>query len=459
LRALMNADLPIPLPISLDLAPDATVLGYSLLVSAVAGIAFGLAPALMATRTRIATVLREETAGSGRRGRVSLRGILVAGQVAVTLMLLAVAGLLLRSFRATQTVDPGFGDRPSAVVTINLRSDRWSEEEGKALIDRLYDRFREIPGVQDVALTGRMHLDPLNNWNSDIVVEGVAPPPGRDSHLVDWTPVDPPFFDVLGIPIVQGRGFTDADRSGSERVAVINEAMAHRFWPDGDAVGSTFRYESSETPITVIGIAGDTKVRQIGEAPRPQFYRPFAQSYTSGCTVVATGAGDAEQIALQIARAARELDPDVFTWEPKSMARHLETQLLARRLAAMIVTAFAVLGLALAAIGLYGLVSYSVAQRRREVGIRMSLGADQTSILRLLVGTGLRPVLAGLVAGLVLAIALARLMQGLLYGIDALDATTFGAVIIVMLVIASLAATVPAIRATRMDPSAALRTE
>lgn len=459
LRWLVGADLPLPLPLSLDLAPDATVLGYSVAVSAIAGVVFGLAPALLATRTRIATVLREETPGGGRRGRVSLRGVLVAGQVAVTLVLLAVAGLLLRSFRATQTVDPGFGDTPSALVTLMLRTDRWSEEEGLAFIDRLYDRFREVPGVTSVALTGRMHLNLLNNWTSDIVVEGIAPPPGRDSHSVDWTPVDPPFFDVMGIPIVQGRGFAVSDRAGTQLVAVVNETMAHRFWPSGDAIGSTFRGVSSESAITVVGIAADTKVRRIGEAIPPQFYRPFAQQYTSGFTVIANVAGDPESTALEIARAARELDPDVFTWEPKSMARHLATQLLARRLAAWVVTAFAALGLILASVGLYGLVSYSVAQRRREVGIRISLGADRGRIMRLLLGDGLRLVGSGVAVGLLIALVLARLLQSLLYGVDALDPATFVTVVIVLVGIAFTAAFVPAIRATRVDPIMALRSE
>jgi ABC-type antimicrobial peptide transport system permease subunit len=209
----------------------------------------------------------------------------------------------------------------------------------------------------------------------------------------------------------------------------------------------------------VVGIASDARVRQIGETPRPQFYRPFAQVYSSGFTVIATVSGDAERIALEIARAARQLDPDVFTWEPKSMERHLATQLLARRLAAWIVTAFAIVGLLLASIGLYGLVSYAVAQRRREVGIRMSLGADHASILRLLLGSGLRPVIGGAAAGLVVALVLARLLQGLLYGVSALDAATFGVAVIALLSIAGLAVALPAFRATRVDPSNALRLE
>jgi predicted permease len=459
LRALLAADLPLPLPLTLDLSPDATVLGYSLLVSALAGAIFGLAPALLATRTQIVTVLREETPGSGRRGRVTMRGLLVGAQVAVTLVLLATAGLLLRSFRATQTVDPGFGYAPSALVTMTLRADRWSDEEGLAFLDRMYERFREVPGVRDVAVAGRMHLDPLNNWNSNIVVEGITPPPGRDSHQIDWTPVDPPFFDVTGVRIVEGRNFEQSDRSGAQRVAIVNETMARRFWPDADAIGSTFRYPSSGNEVTVVGIASDAKVRQIGEAPRSQFYRPFAQAYSSGFTVIATVSGDAERTAQEIARAARDLDPDVFTWEPKSMERHLATQLLARRLAAWVVSAFAVLGLLLASVGLYGLVSYSVAQRRREVGIRMSLGADRASIVRLLLGNGLRPVVAGVFAGLGMALALARLLQGLLYGVSAFDAATFGIVVTALLSIAGLAAALPAFRATRVDPSAALRVE
>jgi predicted permease len=458
LRWLVNADLPLPLPITLDLSPDAAVLAYSLGISMLAGIAFGLVPAMQATRTQIATVLREETPGGGRRGRVTLRGALVSAQVAVSLILLTTAGLLLRSFRATQDVDPGFGGRPSAIVTLNLRSDRWNEEQGIEFANRLMDRFVAIPGVTGVGLTGRLHLDPLSNWNATIDIEGVEPPPDRDGHLVDWTPVTTGFFDVMGIGVVQGRSFTEADRAGSAPVVVVNEAMARRFWPGGTAVGATIRYVSGRV-MTVIGVMTDAKVRSLGEAPRPQFYRPFLQAYSEAFVAVANTTRDPEQVAIEMARAAREADPDVFTYEPKSMARHLATQLLARRLAAWIVGAFAVLALVLASVGLYGLVSYAVSQRRREVGIRMSLGADRAAIMRLLLGGGMRLVVAGVIVGLIAAFALARLLRGLLYGVDTIDPLTFIAVPIVLGTVAFAAAWLPARRAMRVDPGIALRAE
>ena len=457
LQALTSADLPLPLPVTLDLAPDRTVMLYSLALSAFAGVVFGLAPALQSTRTQLAAVLRDETAGGGRRGTLSLRGMLVTAQVAVSLLLLVTAGLLLRSFMATQSVDPGFGTRPSAVLTLSLRADRWSGEEGIRFTDRLIERFRAIDGVSDVALTGRLHLDPLNTWSTSVSVDGVAPPPGRDSHSIDWTPVTPSFFDVLGVRIVSGRGFTEADRAGATGVVIINQAMADRFWPGEDAVGRTLR--DSGTTLTVVGVASNAKVRTLGEEPRPQLYRPFAQEYSRYFVAVANTVRDAESTAIAMSRAARELDADVFTWEPKSMTRHLSTQLLARRLVAWIIGTFAILALVLASIGLYGLVSYSVAQRRREVGIRMTLGADRTAVLRLLLGQGLRLVAFGIVAGLLAALLLARLLGTLLYGVPPLDPLTFIAVPLVLLAVATIAAWLPAHRALRTDPAVALRAD
>ncbi|MCI0436317.1 MAG: ABC transporter permease [Gemmatimonadetes bacterium] len=455
---LTNADLPLPLPITLDLSPDRSVLLYSLVVSAAAGIAFGLAPALHSTRAGLATVLRDESPGGGRRGKVTLRGLLVTGQVAVTLALLTMAGLLLRSFQATQSVDPGFGSTPTAVVTMGLRADRWSEAEGLAFTRTMVERLEEVAGVTGIALTGRLHLDPLNTWEYDINVDGVAPPPDEDGYSIDWTPVTPAFFEVMGIPILRGRGFTEADREGSLDVAVINQAMAARFWPDGDPVGRTFRNLRGKV-LTVVGVAADAKVRNLGEDPRPQLYLPFAQEYASGFSLLANTTRDPEVVALELARAARDIDRDIFTWEPKSLSRHLGQQLLARRLAAWIVGAFAGLAMVLATVGLYGLVSYAVSQRRREVGIRMSLGADRGRIVRLLLGNGLRVVLAGAIAGVAGSLALARLLRGLLYGVEAIDPLTFLAVPSLLVTVALFAAWLPARSATRTDPAVTLRTE
>jgi putative ABC transport system permease protein len=319
---LTTADLPLPLPIKLDLAPDRTVMLYSLIVSAIAGIAFGLAPALQATRTRLAAVLRDESTGGGRRGRVTLRGSLVSAQVAVSLVLLTAAGLMLRSFSATQSVDPGFGHTPSSVVLVGLRSDKWNEEAGLEFSRTLVERLEELNGVTRIAITGRLHLDPLSTWNFNINVDGIDPPPGRDGHLTDWTPISPAFFDVMGIPIVRGRGFTDADRDGALEVAIINEAMAERFWSANDAVGNTFR-DGRNRRFTIVGVARNAKVRNLGEAPRPQIYRPFAQAYVSNFTLVANTTRDPEVVAIELARGARDIDRDIFTWEPRSMERHL----------------------------------------------------------------------------------------------------------------------------------------
>jgi predicted permease len=459
LTLLMTAELPVPIPLTLDLSIDPSVLVFSLVVSLVAGLFLGLIPAFQSTRLDIAPTLKDESAGSGSsRRRLSLRNGLVAAQVAVCLALLIGAGLFLRSLQQAQSVDPGFGDDPAALLTVGMSPRRYSEDEGRRFMRQLLDRIEQIPGVQSVGLTHNMLLRKTGRETMVIRVDGVEPPPERQGHMVDKAYVDPGFFAAVGIPIIQGRNFNEADRPDTQPVAIVSAAMAERFWPGEDAIGRIIR-RGNAPDLMVVGVARDAKVLDLSESPRPFIYLPYSQSYSALTSIVARTNVDPERTALEMVATARELDPELILWTPTTMERHLSFVLLPLRLSALIISAFAVLAVALASVGLFGIVSYSVSQRTREVGIRMSLGANARAVILMLMGSGMKLVAAGAVAGLVLSFFLSRTLSGLLFGVDALDTLTFVTAPLILLVVAAVAAYVAARRASRIDPVKALRAE
>ncbi len=458
LRLLVTADLPTPIPITLDLSLDAAVLGYSFGLSLLAGAILGLAPAFQTTNPDVASTLRDESAGGGGRSRLTLRNLLVVAQVAGSLVLLVGAGLFLRSAQQVQSVDPGFGREPTAILSLLVPSSRYSEEEGRVFTRTMLERFSELPGVEAVGLIGNLHLNVLSTSTSSVNVDGVEPPPGREYHSIDQTTVDSGFFDAAGIQILRGRNFNDRDLPDSPQVAIINQTMADKFWPGEDPVGRTIRRDDAEDLI-VAGVVGNAKIRTIGEPPRSFIYRAYSQNYQSFLTIIARTSIDPERTALDMLAAGRELDPEFWAEETKTMERHLGIMLLPARLSALILSAFAVLALVLATIGLYGIVSYAVSRRTREVGIRMSLGADGGQVIRMLMGGGLKLVAVGSAIGLAIAFAAARLLAGLLFNVSALDPVTFLLVPLVLGAAAMFAAYIPARRASRVDPASALRTE
>jgi predicted permease len=460
LHALTAADLPLPVPVTLDLSIDGSVLVFSLVVSVAAGLVLGLVPAAQGTRVDIATALQDEGAGGGTssRRRVSLRNGLVGAQVAVCVVLLVGAGLFLRSLQQAQSVDPGFGRDPAALLAVGLSPKRYSEDAGRLVMRRLLDRIEQIPGVRSVGLTHNMLLRKTGRESMAIQVDGVEPPPGRRSHTIDKAYVDAGFFEAVGIPILRGRNFDHGDRPETQQVAIVSAAMAERFWPGQDAVGRRIRQESAQD-LVVVGIARDAKVLELGESPRPFIYLPYSQSYAALAQIVARTDVDPERTALQMAAAARELDPELILYTPTTMERHLGFVLLPARLSAWMLSAFAVLAIALASVGLYGIVSYSVSRRTREVGIRLSLGADTRTVTLMLMGSEVRLVAVASAIGLVLAFLASRALSGLLFGIDPLDLPTFVGAPLVLLVVAALAAYLAARRASHIRPADALRAE
>jgi predicted permease len=461
LHLLTRTDLPLPIPITFDLSLDPAVLGFALAVSIVAGVLFGLVPALQSTRPDVMETIKTEAVAAGPRsqgwGRVTPRGVLVVTQVAVSFVLLVTTGLFLRSFREREMVDPGFGRDPAVVVTLGLQQDRYTEAEGRLFVRRLEEHLAATPEVSAVGVGSNLHLNPLSTSTLAVNVAGFTPPRGQPGFTVDVARVDSGFFEATGIPILQGRNFGPEDRADGPPVAIVNEAMAQKFWPARDPVGQVFRADGRE--VTVVGVTRTAKIRTLEEAPRPFVYRPFSQDYSPLLWLVAGTRGDASRALLGVLGQLRSLDPDLMILQARTMERHLATMLLPARLGALTFTVFSALALMLATIGVYGVVAYALRSRTREIGIRLSLGARPSAAVLLLMGSGLRLVAGGVLIGLGLSAAAARLLGSFLFGVSTYDPVTFATVPAVLVAVGTLAAYLPARRATRVDPVAALRSE
>jgi len=458
LRLLSGLELPLPGGLTLDLALTGKATLFGLVVTGIAGFLFGLAPALQSTNPDVAPTLKDESTGGGKPRRFTLRKVLVSGQVAASLILLVSAGLFFRSLQAFQAEDPGFGRDPTGLLTFVVSSERYNEEEGRVFVRGFLERLREAPGIAAAGVINNIHMNTTSTQTLDLNVDGFDPPPGRAVWEIDQAIADPAFFDAAGISIVQGRDFQDTDVPGGIDVAIVNQAMADRFWPGEEAVGKVVRRPSGQE-IVVVGVAATTKVRTIGEAPRPFIYLPYTQSYASYLTAVVRTSGRAED-ALQVGfRTLREMDPEMLVIETKTMKEHMGIMLFPARMGVILSSLFALVALSLAAIGLYGIVSYSVARRSREVGIRMSLGAEPHRVVQEIVQDGMVLVSVGAAVGLVLALVGARVLRSLLFGIGALDPVTFTGVPAVLLAIALAATYLPARRASRVDPVRALKAE
>jgi ABC-type antimicrobial peptide transport system permease subunit len=318
-------------------------------------------------------------------------------------------------------------------------------------------QMRALPGVTAVGMIDNIHLNLVNQQNTSVVVPGVPPPAGADAWGVDFATVDSGFFAAAGIPVLQGSDFDGTETRASPRVTVINEAMARRFWPNQPAVGQQFMRGDRE--YTVVGVAATAKIRTLGEAPRATMYTALAQSGGSSLWYLARTAGDEAATVEAMLGVLRGASDDLIPTSARAMRDHIGIMTLPLRLGVVAVASMALLAVALAAIGLYGSVSYAVVRRTREVGIRLALGAETGAVVRLLVSGGLRMVVLGVLVGLGLALLVARLMAGLLYGVSAVDPVTFVLVPLALLGVAAVASWLPARRVRQVSPSSALRGE
>ncbi len=452
LYALLLANLPAEFPtITLNLAPDWRVLGYAIAISALTGIAFGLVPALQATRPDLVSALKEEGSGFGRLSRGRLRNTLVAAQVSVCLVLLIAAGLLARGVQSAQTLDPGFSVNGIVAASFDLQQQGYDDERALQFHRHLIERVSAIPGV-DVA--SQSVIVPLegSSWGSMVELDGAQATQMRFNN------VSPGFFALLGIPLVRGRVFTEAEGQQSAHVAVISEATAKHFWPNQDPLGKLFRTGGEKIQYQVIGVARDIRSTDLAHVEKTFFYFPADAKYQKNMKLLAHTNGDVASAVKLIRDAAHTLDPNIIV-NSRPLEENFEKWRAPSRMLAVLVATLGFLGLLLASLGIYGVVSYAVSSRTREIGIRMTLGANPTGILNLILTQAMRPVILGLVIGFAVCAAASRLMSVMLYGISPFDPLTFGGVALFLTAVALLACFLPARRATRVDPMEALRYE
>ena len=445
--------LPMDIQIDPNLRINATVLIFTMAVSLLTGIMFGLAPALQATRPSLVPALKGEAPAGGGKSRMS-RGLVVA-QLALSLTLLVVAGLFGRSLRNATTIDKGFNSDNLLTAGLDVGLLGYDRARGDQLFSRLKERLELLPNVRAVGYSDMIPLS-LNNQQRRITIPGYMPSE-NESMEVDYNVASPGYFAAMGIPIVAGRSFTTRDDSGAARALIVNRQFAQRFWHGADPLGRTVRF--AERDYTIVGMVPNGKYRTLGEDPLAYMYIPHAQIWSDAMTLFIRTAGDPLDIVPALRSEVAALDANLPISDLRTMNTALGTALLPARLTGTVIGIFGLLGLCLAAVGLYGVISYAVAQRTREIGIRVDVGAGHGHVLSLVMRQGMLLVAIGTAIGTTGAFAAWRLTRGLLYGDTSLDPLTLIAVIAALSVVAVLAIWVPAWRATRVNPIVALKAE
>jgi putative ABC transport system permease protein len=442
---------------------DFRVLAFSLAASLAAGLLFGLAPAVQTTKPGLTNPLKE-SGRSNSSGHQRLRGALVISEIAVALVLLIGAGLLLRSFALLRGVSPGYQSDHVLTVQIALPRTKYRDDLDKArFTEQALERVRHLPGVAQAA--GSFPLPVYGRaWGMSYSVEDEPPPAPDQFPDAQVASVSPGFFSTLQIPLRQGRDFTSSDTQPAPAVVIIDETLARRHWPNESPIGKRLTIRRDDRPRAIVGLVGSVRNVGLGESVRPQIYIPHEQRILGTSLVpfvflaLRTAVGPMSLTAAVRSKVA-EVDPDAAISEIAPMDALLDNSVAERRFSALLLGAFSTLALILAAIGIYGVMSYVVTQRTREIGVRMALGARSNDVLRLVIGQGMVLTLIGVAIGLIAAFGLTRLMKNLLFGVGAADPLTFASVALLLVLIALLACWIPARRATKVDPMVALRYE
>jgi putative ABC transport system permease protein len=455
---------PDAVPRTSEVALNARVLVFTIGVTLLTGIAFGLAPALAASRPDLNEALKDGTRGtSSTRGR--LRRALVVAEVALSMVLLVGTGLMLRSFVRLRAIDPGI--RADHVLTLRASlpgpNGPPSDEDRARFVswfERARARIAQLPGVEVAAAANLLPFDG-NSSDYSFQIEGYVARTARDLPDNQSRQVTPGYFEALGIPLVRGRLLTDADTKDAPGAVVINRAMAKRYWPDGDPIGKRLKLNRSDTDwSTIVGIVGDVRSFGLDQPARAEMYFPHAQRRDSaGMAIVVRTGGDPTALAPTVRGALAELDAAQPIFDVRPMSELVARSLAQRRFALLLMLVFAGVALLLAAVGIYGVMSYTVAQRTQEIGIRVALGATPSSVLAMVLKDGMRLVTGGLVLGLAAALGLTRLLSSMLYGVATTDLLTYVAIAVVLAAVALVATVIPARRATRVDPMLALRAD
>ena len=440
---------------------DRRVLLFTLFISTLTGIFFGLAPALQASKPDLNETLKEGGRTSAGAGRGRVRSLLVVSEIALSLVLLVGAGLLIKSFVRLQSVDPGFETQDVLTMTVFLNGKKYpQDEQHPVFFDQVVERARSLPGVEHVGLVSNLPIS--GNWDRlPIYPEGQLIDAGEAQDTEEYM-VNADYFGALRIPLREGRLFGAEDRADAPRAVVVGESTARRFWPNESAVGKRIKIGDAANPwLNIVGVVGDVRHYGLDKPTNLQVYLPHAQKPSQQMTLVvrASGASADAGLAAAVRGQVWAVDRDQPVYDIKPMEQYVADSIAQRRFSMLLVAIFAVVALVLAVVGIYGVMSYTVSQRTREIGLRMALGAQGRDILKLVVGQGLVLTLAGVGAGVAAAFAVTRAMSSLLFGVSAADPLIFSAVAVLLTSVALFACYLPARRAARVDPMEALRYE
>jgi predicted permease len=451
----------VPLPIDVTLALDGRAVVFTLTLSLVAAILSGLAPAFHASRAEVVGALKSDTQGGPER--IWLRHAFVVSQVALSIVLVVGAGLFARALQRASEIDPGFDPHGVELATLDLSLGGYTADTGRVFARELIRRVRETPGVQAAALSAVMPLGDRGIGLGGLAVPGVELRNGRRFFDVDWNVITPGYFATMKMALSTGRDFSDADREGTPSVVIVNETAARQWWPRQDALGKTLLQETGrpDAPdavrtLTVVGVARDSKYRNLGEDPRPFVYVPIQQQYMSR-TVIAARSAHGQRLAGELRAVLASINPNLPIVQSLTFDAYSQLGLLPQRIAASVAGSLGLVGVLLAAIGIYGVTAYMVSSRTREIGIRMALGAERASVVRMVLRQGLTLTMIGAAIGLAVAAAASRLLGSLLFGVGATDPLTFIGSTLLFFVVGAAACYVPARRATAIGAMDALR--
>jgi predicted permease len=444
----------------LDLSFDLPVVLFTVGISLLTGVLFGLAPALKSLSPDLVSELKERSASqSAQHARFPLRNFLVVAQVAFSLIALIGAGLFLRSMREAQNADPGFASKSLGVMTVSPGTQGYSEQRAQLFYKETIERVASVSGVASATMASTAPLEGLNGILRTVYLEGQDPTPGNRGVLVLVNSIEPGYFDTLRIPLLNGRAFTGDDNEHGVKVAIINETSAKKFWPGQDAVGKRFHFHGQNYLTQVVGVVKDNKYNNIAEDPTSCFFQPVAQAYSPSMQLMFRAGADPRPIIGAVRQQLQSLDRNLVITDVFTMSELIDRSLWAQRAGGGLLGVFGFLALLLSAVGMYGVMAYTVTQRTSEIGLRMALGAARSDVFGLILRQGMILVVAGVALGVLVALGLSQYISGLLFGIPAADLVTFAATSALMIAVAALAMLVPARRAIAIDPLLALRSE
>jgi predicted permease len=439
----------------IDLTIDARVIGFSVCLSLLTGVVFGIVPAWQASRAPVGESLTDARA-AGRSGRGAfVRHALVVSQMALSLAALVAAALFLRSIQQAYAIDPGFDASKLAVLSVNPQQARYDQPRTERFYREVRERLSGVRGVESISWATNQPL-----WAKiyrRVALDGQVQQDGTTSVLTLVNTVDVGYFKTLGVALRRGRDFTTSDRPETRAVAIVNDTMAAKYWPGRDAIGRRVQFEGESSPREIVGIVETTKYQTLGEAPQSCIFVPLSQNYADAMVLYVRTEADPALMVGTIQREVRTIGSDVPISYGASVQSLLSQSLWMVKFGGGLLAAFGMLALALASVGIYGVMAYSVTQRTREMGLRIALGADPAAVRRLVLGHAMRLIGVGLGLGLACALLLGRAMSSLLYGLGSADALSLGGASLTLVVVAAIASYVPARRASRIDPAISLR--